>query len=115
MRHKNQNRNKKYYNIENPSWDQDDARIVIPSSKRVETLRKLHSTHQGVERTKHRAHQLVYWPGLPSDITNMARACEICKKTLPSLQREPLIYDPSPSCLFKDIAIYIFVTPATNV
>lgn len=35
--------------------------------------RKLHSTHQGVERTKHRARQLVYWPGLPSDITNMER------------------------------------------
>jgi hypothetical protein len=25
MRYKNQNRNKKYHNIENPSWDQDDA------------------------------------------------------------------------------------------
>jgi hypothetical protein len=79
-----------------------------PPSKCAETLRKLHSAHQGIERTKRRARQLVYWPGLSSDITNMVRACEKCEKALPSLQREPLMSDPNPTRVFEDVSVDIF-------
>jgi hypothetical protein len=102
-----------FWKIRNDLWTDDglvlyNSRIVIPPSKRAETLRKLHSAHQGIERTKRRARQLVYWPGLTSDITNMVRACETCQKALPSLQREPLMSDPSPTRVFEDVSVDIF-------
>jgi hypothetical protein len=58
-----------FWKIRNDLWTDDglvlfNSRIVIPSSKHVETLLKLHSAHQGIERTKRRARQLVYWPRL---------------------------------------------------
>jgi hypothetical protein len=55
------------------------------------------------------ARQLVYWPSLSSDITKtVSRACEICQKVLPSLEREPFMFDLSPSRGFEDISMDIF-------
>lgn len=72
-----------------------------------------HSSGRRAHETSRPSTRILAWP---AQRHHQHGACEICKKTLPSLQREHLIYDPSPSCLFKDIAIYIFfVTPATNV
>ena len=84
------------------------SRIVIPQCKRKEILSKLHSSHQGVERTKRRARQLVYWPGMNTDIINTVQACETCQRSLPSQQPEPMAYDPVPSRPFEETAMDIF-------
>ncbi len=49
------------------------SKIIIPSSLRGEIVQRLHTSHQGVERTLRRAHQTVYWPGLTSDVTTLYR------------------------------------------
>ena len=54
------------------------SRIVIPKRERKEVLRRLHASHQGVERTKRRARQTVYWPGISSDIKNTVEVCYDC-------------------------------------
>ena len=46
----------------------DGHRIVVPKKERRTILAKLHASHQSIERTKRRAHQTVYWPGINSDI-----------------------------------------------
>ena len=84
------------------------SRLVIPVSKRTEILSKLHAAHQGIERSKRRARQVVYWPGMSSDITNTVRACVSCQEALPSLQREPLAHDPLPTRVFEDVSVDIF-------
>ena len=67
--------------------------LVIPVSKWPEILSKLHVAHQGIERSKRRARQVVFWPGISNDITNTVRVCVSCQEALPSLQREPLAHD----------------------
>ena len=61
------------------------SRIVIPKRERKEVLKRLHASHQGVERTKRRARQTVYWPGISSDIKNTVEVCYDCQERRASL------------------------------
>ncbi|TRY63816.1 hypothetical protein TCAL_15220 [Tigriopus californicus] len=67
------------------------SRIVVPKSLRKEILRRLHSSHQGVTSTLRRSRQLVFWPGITSDIKSTAEACQQCQIHRPSLCKEPMM------------------------
>ena len=83
-------------------------RIVIPKIARGEVIRRLHASHQGIERTKRRARQTVYWPGITSDITNAVSSCSSCQERLPSQQKEPLRSDHHPTRIFEDTSADLF-------
>ena len=83
-------------------------RLLIPKCLRRETLQKLHISHQGIERTKRRARQTVYWPGIDQDITNYVGACSVCQRHLPSHQKEPLIQESIPSRVFEAVSADYF-------
>ncbi|KAK4316648.1 hypothetical protein Pmani_012213 [Petrolisthes manimaculis] len=68
-------------------------RLLIPLSLRRETLARLHDGHQGMERTKRRARQTIYWPGIDRDIENIVSGCSRCRQLLPSHPNEPLWQD----------------------
>ncbi|KAF7664614.1 hypothetical protein LDENG_00172020 [Lucifuga dentata] len=66
-------------------------RIIIPRGFRVEILRRLHVTHQGIQRTLAHARALVYWPGLTDGVHVTVESCTACQEKLPSNHREPLL------------------------
>ena len=84
------------------------SRIVIPKALRREMLQRLHSGHQGIERTLRRARQSVFWPGLTSDVTNTVRACSSCQERLPSNVKEPLRQEETPSRPFESASADLF-------
>ena len=65
-------------------------RLIIPGSLRREVLAGLHDAHQGMEKTKRRARQSVFWPGIDRDIANTVAACSSCRQLVPSHCNEPL-------------------------
>ena len=65
-------------------------RVVIPSSLKQDTLSQLHAAHQGVEKTRLRARDSVYWQGISDDISNMTSQCPICQEHQKSQTRETL-------------------------
>ena len=83
-------------------------RIVIPGSKRREILAQLHLSHQGLERTRRRAMESVFWPGISADIKNTISECIKCQYHRPSLAAEPEVSDPKPSQPFQEIATDLF-------
>lgn len=84
------------------------SRIVIPSASRRGILAKLHASHQGIVRTKRRAQQTVYWPGISNDIMMLVERCDICQEQLASQAQEPLLADPLPSYVFEDVSADLF-------
>ena len=84
------------------------CRIIIPAASRKATLEALHASHQGVDTTKRRARQTVWWPGINSDITNTVSSCDACQGRRPSLPREPMVLEPPPSRIFEDLSCDIF-------
>ena len=84
------------------------ARILVPAALRRHTLARLHDSHRGVEATKRRARQTVFWPGMDSDIANTVAACESCQVLRPSQQQEPLYNDDHPSRPFESVSADFF-------
>jgi hypothetical protein len=81
------------------------SRIVIPLASRRTILTKLHAAHQGIVRTKRRAQQTVYWPGITNDVTMLVERCATCQERLASQGQEPLLADLTNCamlCLGKD-------------
>ncbi len=83
-------------------------RIIVPKVARADVLRRLHAAHQGIVRTKARARQLVYWPGITNDITLMVERCEKCQVHRPSQPKEPLMSDPLPTRSFESVSTDLY-------
>lgn len=50
-------------------------RTVALSALQRDVLAYLHDSHHGVEATKRRVCQIVWWPGINSDTMNVVRRC----------------------------------------
>ena len=83
-------------------------RIVVPKALRKSVLQSLHASHQGEVRTKRRARQTVYWPGIDQDVTNVVQSCLQCRTHLPAQQREPIIQEKTPSRVFEAVSADLF-------
>lgn len=77
------------------------SRIVIPQALRQRVLADLHSSYQGIERTKRRARQTVYWPNLSQDISTIVSECPACREYKPSQPKELLLRDSFPEFPFE--------------
>ncbi|XP_046404731.1 uncharacterized protein K02A2.6-like [Ischnura elegans] len=53
-------------------------RIVVPHSLRKPLLTELHCGHLGIVKMKAMARSYFWWPGLDSDIENLANSCPPC-------------------------------------
>ena len=65
--------------------------IVIPPGLRKEVLRQIHQGHLGMERSKLRARELVYWPGMSKQIEDVVSSCAVCQELRHSNAREPMV------------------------
>jgi transposase InsO family protein len=83
-------------------------RLLIPRAMRKDVLKRLHASHQGIERTMRRARQTVYWPGIYSDIRSTVEACQSCQMYKSSQRQEPLERDLPPKRIFEHVAADYF-------
>ena len=67
------------------------SKMVIPSTMRKAILNKIHKGHLGIEKSRRRARETVYWPGMNSDISQMIDNCTVCLQFKPLQVKEPLI------------------------
>ncbi|XP_050528243.1 uncharacterized protein K02A2.6-like [Daktulosphaira vitifoliae] len=82
-------------------------RLLIPKVTRGEILNLLHETHLGVNKTKLKARQHCYWPGINSDIENFVLSCSICQKFSTNNSKEPLIQHNVPNIPFVKLGVDI--------
>lgn len=85
-----------------------NERIIVPSSMRMKMLRQLHEPHFGMTKTKKRAHNSMYWPGIDDDIEKMISSCHICQENASKNQKEPMISHDIPMRPFEKLACDIF-------
>ena len=55
-------------------------RIVVPASLRTETLEKIHSGHQGLQRCLLQITSAVWWPQVKDEIEQLVQNCPTCTK-----------------------------------
>ena len=80
-----------------------NLRMIIPRS-RAEMLRRLHTAHQGIQRSLAHARAVMYWPGLTEDVRMMVESCPSCQEKLPDNQKEPLLPHAVPHTPWAKVA-----------
>lgn len=71
-------------------------RIVLPTVLQPEILKRLHTGHMGMEKTKRRARNIVYWPNMNGVIDEMISQCNTCMDFRNQNPKEPLVTTPIP-------------------
>ena len=83
-------------------------RIVIPKRMRAESLQVLHQAHQGIVKSKQLARDLIYWPGIGSQIEDTLSRCVACQEKRAAEAREPLIPTPVPHGSWSHVGMDLF-------
>lgn len=84
-----------------------NGKLIVPKVLRKKYLKILHETHLGIVKTKLKARNFIYWPGLTSDITNMISTCEVCLRFSNFNAKNTLIQRDFPKYPFQKIGIDI--------
>lgn len=65
-------------------------KVVVPSSMRADMLKRIHEGHIGIEKSKARAREVMYWPCMNGDIQDHILKCSICLQHRDCQRKEPL-------------------------
>lgn len=83
-------------------------RICIPKSIRQETLKTVHTSHMGMVKTKQLARDIVFWPGMNSQIEDMISKCAICLEHKNKNAKEPMIIHEIPNQPWSKVGSDLF-------
>ena len=75
---------------------------------RKEMLQRIHQGHMGIEKSKRRARDVLYWPGMNSQISDMISRCTICLQHQRQNTKEPMIPSRIPSKPWEVVATDLF-------
>ena len=89
-------------------------RLVISFTLRREMKTRLHHGHPGIERCRARARQIMFWPGINTEITELVTNCSACIENRSSLQRQPLINHEAPSEPWYKVGMDLFYLKGKN-
>lgn len=82
--------------------------IVIPQSMRKEMLSRIHEGHFGVNYSCNRAKEVVYWPNMVSQITDMCKSCYTCQIHQPNNSKENIRFHEVPDLPWIKIGCDLF-------
>ena len=83
-------------------------RLVVPRSMRKQMLNSIHEGHLGIEKCKRRAREVLYWPQMNTEITDMIENCTACLLHKPKQQQESLRYHQIPDRPWEKIGSDLF-------
>ena len=88
------------------------SRVVVPASKQLETIQKIHEGHQGIQRCRLRARISVWWPVLSrqieEDSPEAVKMCSHCaRESIP--RKEPLMPSALPDYPWQKIGSDLFL------
>ena len=84
-------------------------KLIIPKSMQQRMLDIIHEPHLGVVKSKSRAREVIFWPGMSSQIEDKVSKCSICATTQNRNPKEPMICVDLPDRPWAKIASDIFV------
>ena len=66
-------------------------RLIVPHSWRKEILDRIHESHQGIVKCKQRARDILFWPGMSSQIEDKESKCSTCSQSQRAQPKEALV------------------------
>ena len=75
---------------------------------RKEMLERTYQGHKGIEKSKRLARNVLYWPGMGSEIHEKIARCNICQQHQKQNAKEPMIPSQSPRKPWEKVATDLF-------
>ena len=89
-------------------------KIIIPHSLRPHMLRCIHTGHFGVEKSKHRARDVMFWPGMSQQIEETVKQCDICQTHRSANTKEPMLSREIPENPWETVGTDLFSWNSEN-
>lgn len=83
-------------------------RLVVPRKLRKIVLNKIHYCHLGIQKCKLRAREIVYWPNMNKDISDLIEKCHACCIYKNANVKEPMILRKIPDGPWQTIGVDLF-------
>ncbi|CAB3979326.1 Transposon Ty3-G Gag-Pol poly [Paramuricea clavata] len=83
-------------------------KLIVPKSLRPQMLDIIHESHQGIVKCKQRARDLLYWPGMTSQIEDKVSKCQVCCQYQKAQARELIITSKIPDRPWAKIGVDLF-------
>ena len=104
---------KPYWDVKDTIFEADgllfvENKVIIPSNMTRVILDLLHESHLGIEKTRSRARDILFWPGMSRDIEARIQNCSKCAEYSRKQQKEKMIPHPIPERPMQKIGVDIF-------
>ena len=83
-------------------------RVVIPQSMRRDMLKRIHSSHIGVEGCLRRSRVCLYWPRMSAEVKEHMSTCEICRTYETKQPKETLMSHEVPQRPWQKVGSDLF-------
>ena len=83
-------------------------KLIVPHALRAQMLEKIHESHQGIVKSKQRARDLLFWPGMMTQIEEQVAKCFKCSQYQTAHAKEPMIITETPERPWSKIAADLF-------
>ena len=85
-----------------------ESKIVIRESMRSLMLQRMLASHQGPVASVRRARDVIFWPGMASEIRHQASQCATCNSLAAKQQKQPLMSPEIPTTPWAKVAQDLF-------
>ena len=90
------------------------SKLIVPKASQKRMLEDIHDSHLGIVKCKSRARDVIFWPGMSSQIEEMVSKCAICAELQNSNTKEPMTCAELLSRPWSRVASDIFTLHQSN-
>ncbi|KAL9953715.1 hypothetical protein ACROYT_G041171 [Oculina patagonica] len=83
-------------------------KLIVPHALRAQMLEKIHESHQGIVKSKQHARDLLFWPGMMTQIEEQVAKCFKCSQYQTAHAKEPMIITETLERPWSKIAADLF-------
>ncbi|KAI3356983.1 hypothetical protein L3Q82_003624 [Scortum barcoo] len=84
-----------------------NAKLIVPNQMRQEMLNRIHESHLDIVKCKERARDILYWPGMSTQIEDAVSQCAVCNENN-SNPRESMLPHTLPGRPWENIDTDLF-------
>lgn len=89
-------------------------RVIVPKAMRPEMLSRIHSSHQGIAACLRKAKDIVFWPGMNSEIKAVVERCPVCADFQAKNVKQPMQSHKIPDRPWSKVGTDLFSLSGKN-
>lgn len=83
-------------------------RVIIPKCMQSHILKLIHSSHQGMIKSKRLARDVIFWTGMTKQIEDVVSKCSTCLEYKNKQQKEPMMSTETPVLPWQSVSCDLF-------